>query len=58
MINTRDANFLVISREDREKVLSVKCKKHPDREADIIYLIPDVENQRICTKCVRKNNIP
>lgn len=52
-----DTNSLVISSTDIEKVLKVKCKKHPKRDAEIIYLVPGVVNQRICSLCAKKDNI-
>lgn len=47
---------MVISSTDIEKVLKVKCKKHPKRDAEIIYLVPGGKSKNLQFVC-KKDNI-
>jgi len=44
---------LKISEEDIEKVLKVKCSKHPKKIAGFLPLVPDVKNARSCNLCLK-----
>jgi len=49
---TRSNNPFQKSSADIEKVLSVKCKRHPKKNAEYLLLIPNVSNPRICISCI------
>jgi len=56
--NYNPSKLLPESNEDIEKVLSVKCKTHPQENADLLLLKSNIKDARICLTCVQEGNIP
>ena len=56
--NMNPSNILLETNEKIEKVLSIKCKTHPQRNADLLLLKTNVKSARICISCVQSDNIP